>query len=183
MSAAFGAYGKMPSLGDFFRINLPRSFVEPWDAWLQKSLAASQSALGAAWEEAYMSAPIWRFSLPRNVAGAAPMLGVLMVSVDKVGRKFPLTLASPQAADHDEAAQTFEALEDAALMALEDSTTRDSLASALGTIPQPHTALGPSRCLWSSSWQDRACRFESQYLPSAQQALSLFQPQNHFQAS
>lgn len=181
---AFGAYGKMPSLGDFFRIGLPRSFVEPWDAWLQASLAASQKSLGSTWDEHYMSAPIWRFSLPARVAGDAPMIGVLMVSVDKVGRKFPLTLASPQNADHDAAAESFEALEDAALSALEDDTTRESLTQALSQIPQPKPSnTAQSQCLWSADWNGRACRFETQRLPAAVQALTLFNPQNQFSVS
>ena len=36
--STFGAYGKMPSLGDFFRINASRGFVEPWDIWLQTGM-------------------------------------------------------------------------------------------------------------------------------------------------
>jgi type VI secretion system protein ImpM len=35
MAAAFGAFGKMPSLGDFFRFGLPADFVSAWDDWLQ----------------------------------------------------------------------------------------------------------------------------------------------------
>ena len=44
-----------------------------------------------------MMAPIWRFALAPGVAGPLPMLGVMMPSVDRVGRQFPLTLAAPMA--------------------------------------------------------------------------------------
>ncbi len=31
MSVGFGAFGKMPSVGDFFRIGVPPGFVASWD--------------------------------------------------------------------------------------------------------------------------------------------------------
>jgi type VI secretion system protein ImpM len=65
MGAGFGAYGKIPALGDFFRLNLSGDFVEPWDHWLQETLVASRMSLGAEWDGAYNQAPIWRFTLRR----------------------------------------------------------------------------------------------------------------------
>ena len=35
-----GYYGKVPVLGDFVKYNLPRSFIEPWDDWLQQAINA-----------------------------------------------------------------------------------------------------------------------------------------------
>lgn len=92
MIPTFGAFGKMPALGDFFRIRIDAGFVGVWDAWLQDGLAAMRAALGERYDGAYLSAPIWRFALPAGVAGPGPAIGVLMPSLDRVGRHFPLTL-------------------------------------------------------------------------------------------
>ena len=140
MAHRFGAFGKLPALGDFLKMDLPASFVDPWDRWLQEGMLAARGALGDRWQDCYFSAPIWRFNLSPGLAGAAPMTGVMMSSVDRVGRQFPLTLASPQAdgsapiLQHVLSATTFEALENVALDALEDTMTRDALAERLGAI-------------------------------------------------
>jgi len=44
-----GYYGKIPNKGDFITRHLPGSFVEPWDQWLQSSIAASKAQLGEQW--------------------------------------------------------------------------------------------------------------------------------------
>ena len=152
MEAGFGAFGKMPSVGDFFRINMPGGFVRLWDGWLQQVLLAGQSAYGTAFDRSYMSAPIWRFSLPAGLAGPEKLTGVLMPSVDRVGRRFPLTLVAPLATpgpaalDHFTDTKLFEQLEAIALDALEDSMTQDKLSAALGAV-QPHAmrAVAPLR--------------------------------------
>jgi type VI secretion system protein ImpM len=43
----------------------------------------------------YLTFPVWRFLLPVGVLGSTAWTGVLMPSVDRVGRYFPLTLATP----------------------------------------------------------------------------------------
>jgi type VI secretion system protein ImpM len=146
MPGGFGAYGKMPALGDFFRINLARSFVETWDNWLQDRLTGARATLGDRWQGSYLSAPIWRFTLSGGLAGPAPMIGVMMASVDRVGRQFPLTLAGALPADAEVAGahlllvDTFVALEEIALDTLDDTMTRDILAERLagiGPVPAP----------------------------------------------
>ncbi len=88
-----GFYGKLPIVGDFISRRLPASFVRPWDAWLQDALSTSQNKLGAEWLEIYLISPVWRFALSAGVCGNNPCAGILMPSVDNVGRYFPLTLA------------------------------------------------------------------------------------------
>lgn len=88
-----GWYGKVASIGDFASRRLPREFITRWDDWLQEVLTGSRDRLGAAWLDAYLSAPIWRFLLFPGVCGEVCWVGVLMPSVDKVGRYFPLTIA------------------------------------------------------------------------------------------
>lgn len=142
MADGFGAFGKMPSVGDFFRLNMPPGFVSVWDDWLQHALLSGQENSGEDWVEHYMSAPIWRFSLPSGIAGDRGILGILMPSVDRVGRRFPLTFAAGIAQDdparvHFDQTELFENLEDLALDALDDSMTRDDLEERLTGIDLP----------------------------------------------
>ena len=89
-----GIYGKLPSRGDFIGRHLLRSFTDPWDQWLQYSLAESRNRLGDGWLECYLTSPLWRFALSAGVCGPDSRIGILMPSVDKVGRYFPLTLTA-----------------------------------------------------------------------------------------
>jgi type VI secretion system protein ImpM len=97
--ARVGLYGKLPSRGDFIRENLPRDFVEGWDAWWQRGLADTQARGQDEWREAWLEAPVWRFVLPPGCCGASGVLGLWMPSVDRAGRFFPLTFAAVAAAD------------------------------------------------------------------------------------
>lgn len=148
MAPVTGAFGKMPALGDFFRIALPPGFTDPWDAWLQRMMLSARGALGGRWQECYLSAPIWRFTLAAGVSGPWAVQGVLMPSVDRVGREYPLTLAMmrpPLEAAlpvHLAADATFAAMEGLALEALDDGTTRDRLAQALAALAVPPAASG-----------------------------------------
>ena len=143
MARGFGAFGKIPSVGDFFRLNPPPGFVTVWDGWVQRAMLTAQQALGEAWDAHYMSAPIWRFALPPNLAGPQKAMGVLMPSVDRVGRRFPLTLMAalptpgPAPLDHFCETALYERLEDIALAALDDSMTRDRLEETLANVQPP----------------------------------------------
>jgi type VI secretion system protein ImpM len=90
-----GWFGKIPNLGDFASRRLPEVFIRPWDRWLQESLARTRSDLGDAWQQAYMVAPIQRFWVAPGALGSLAWGGLLMPSVDRVGRYFPLTIAQP----------------------------------------------------------------------------------------
>ena len=96
MSESFetGWFGKLPTSGDFVTRRVHPSFIEPWDAWLNAMLAGSRERLGNGWRDAFLSAPTWRFVLAPGVIGADGWLGVIMPSVDSVGRYFPLTVVS-----------------------------------------------------------------------------------------
>ncbi|MGO4126467.1 type VI secretion system-associated protein TagF [Inquilinus sp. YAF38] len=136
-----GIFGKLPWLGDFVTRRLPHSFVEPWDDWLQRGMAATREALGDGWLDSFLTAPVWRFLLPAGSAGPA-MAGVLMPSVDRVGRYFPLTLASPLEADPGPeapllAAGWFDALERTALAALDDTTAPEAWEAAVENLGPP----------------------------------------------
>ncbi len=147
--APFGAYGKIPALGDFFQLSLPRSFVAPWDDWLQETLTRARSALGPRWQDCYLTAPVWRFTLSAGLAGPASVVGVLMPSVDTVGRLFPLTLAAPlggaaPAALHG-AWEGFDRLETLARAMLEEGATKAALAHGLAGVTLPGPVRAPLR--------------------------------------
>lgn len=90
-----GWYGKLPALGDFAQRRLDQDFITGWDAWLQGGIVESQRILGADWLATYLRAPVWRFVLASGVLGARSWSGILLPSVDRVGRYFPLTVCAP----------------------------------------------------------------------------------------
>ena len=90
-----GFYGKLPCRGDFMQRRTPQGFVDVWDAWLQECLHESRRQLGERWLETYLTSPIWRFVLAEGICGESAYAGVMLPSVDRVGRYFPLTLISP----------------------------------------------------------------------------------------
>jgi type VI secretion system protein ImpM len=90
--ATVGFFGKLPSHGDFIERRVGASFRDVWDEWLQRSINDSHQELGGKWLDCYLTSPIWRFFLADGVAGAAAYAGILLPSVDKVGRYFPLTV-------------------------------------------------------------------------------------------
>ncbi len=91
---AVGFYGKLPSHGDFLRRRVSDAFVHAWDGWLQECFAASRATLGERWLEVYLTSPSWRFACEAGVLGSAPVVGLMVPSVDRVGRYFHLTLVA-----------------------------------------------------------------------------------------
>ena len=90
-----GFYGKIPSHRDFIHSNLPRSFIDSWDPWLQNLITHWRSELTGDWVADYLTMSPYRFVLSRGIAGEVNWLGVLVPSRDHVGRLFPLTICIP----------------------------------------------------------------------------------------
>jgi type VI secretion system protein ImpM len=107
-AANAGWFGKLPALGDFASRRLPQDFIDVWDRWLQHSMAASRAALGEQWQESYLTCPIWYFGLFPDVIGPQAWTGLIMPSIDKVGRHFPLTIALPLDAGEETVVSMFE---------------------------------------------------------------------------
>ncbi len=95
MIAAPGVFGKLPAEGDFVRRRVPAAFLGPFENWIEAGLRASRAALGEAWLDAFLTAPVWRFVVSGGVCGPGAAAGLLIPSVDRVGRHYPLTLISP----------------------------------------------------------------------------------------
>jgi type VI secretion system protein ImpM len=91
-----GLYGKLPTHGDFLRRRVADDFVDSWDPWLQRCIAESRAALGERWLELYLTSPVWRFVLSANACGGTAVAGLMVPSIDKVGRYFPLVLVWPK---------------------------------------------------------------------------------------
>ena len=146
LAPRLGFFGKLPARGDFVTRRLTRDFTDPWDAWLQDAIAMSAQQLGADWLETYLTAPIWRFLLSPGICGQGPMLGIMMPSVDRVGRYFPLTLAVTVAdcATPAKAMLTagawFDEVEQLALSALEDDADLDRIDEQAEAIAPPLAA-------------------------------------------
>jgi len=147
--ARLGFYGKLPAKGDFLGRRLPRPFIDAWDAWLQDAIGQSREAMGEAWLEAYLTSPLWRFVLGPGLCGPDPVAGVMMPSVDRVGRYFPLALAItvPEcrtpvglAVGND---AWFARAEELALTTLDESAEFDGFDEAVAAIGAPDVAAAP----------------------------------------
>lgn len=139
-----GFYGKLASRGDFVSRGLAQHFIQPWDAWLSAGLQVSQQQLGQAWLNAYLVSPLWRFVVAPGVCGPQALAGVLMPSIDRVGRYFPLTVAQVIEPGQSLAAlvsapqQWFDHVEALMLATLEpdaDFSAFEDGLSALGCLP------------------------------------------------
>jgi type VI secretion system protein ImpM len=141
-----GFFGKVTSHGDFVGRRLAASFQQGWDGWLQAGMQHSKQALAERWAPTYLSSPIWRFALARGVCGENAWVGLMMPSVDRVGRHFPLTLAAcidgqesllDCASLHDD---WFQDLEELALSSLAEGFSLDDFDTALCNLGPPDNA-------------------------------------------
>lgn len=87
-----GFFGKLPGYGDFIYRDLPNSIIEIWDSWLQLYIKSSQEQIGDNWLDIYLTSPIWRFVLKPGVLDENTWAGIVLPSVDKVGRYFPFSI-------------------------------------------------------------------------------------------
>jgi type VI secretion system protein ImpM len=138
-----GLFGKLTAKRDFIALFAPRPFLDVWEPWMQGSIAASRNQLGAGWQDAFLSAPIWRFWLGPEICGTT-VAGVFMPSLDGVGRYYPLTLfvfADPGTAipppDVDAQNDWFHGAEDYLLTTLNRDTSFEQITAALDTHPAP----------------------------------------------
>ena len=153
---ATGFFGKIPSRGDFVTRGLSSSLVDAWGNWVAQALGASRALLGTRWDEAWMVAPVWRFALPGGLCGPAPVLGLMMPSVDRVGRLYPLMIAAELVGlagtpDPGDGASFLDAAEDAGRDALADALEPDALWARIQAVEPALSCQVTGRALW---WTD-----------------------------
>lgn len=154
-----GWYGKLPALGDFATRRLPPLFVEPWDRWLANGLAAWRDS-DERWLDAFLAAPVWRFALGAGLpfSQSPGYAGVLMPSVDRVGRYFPLTVVRIRGAREATAPGAWlRALESCAVAAMQEDWDAERFDAELGRLGDDDAPDGPAwpdkgRALW---WCER----------------------------
>ena len=146
---AHGLYGKLPAKRDFIAVNLPQGFLTRWEPWLQGNLSAAMLAFGARWKETFFLAPLWRFWIGKDVLGI-PIMGVLMPSMDGVGRQFPLTLLSPAPDGQiypsllsEPQVDWFDEAENLLLSTLDDGVPFEGTLAALEALTLPVSTLIP----------------------------------------
>lgn len=164
-----GFYGKLPARGDFVRSGLPRDFTDPWDAWLAGVIAGSRARMNEAWLPAFLESPVWRFRLPPGLCGQSAALGLVLPSVDRAGRYFPLTFAALSPAAIDDAAW-LDRCEAAGFAALEQDAGPERIAAMIGVPEARGAADAPARhSLWWTDGGPRvpAARFTILGLPDA----------------
>ena len=147
---ATGFYGKLPAQGDFVVRRLASGFVQQWDAWLQACLAHSRNALGAAWEQLYRNAPVWRFLLAPGTCGNSAWAGLMQPSIDRVGRYFPLTVVVELPSDLEVldtmalAEHWYDAVEGVTELAFGTEVSLEELDARLAATVFPAAAIVPS---------------------------------------
>jgi type VI secretion system protein ImpM len=135
-TGAPGWYGKLPSLGDFAHRRLSARFIARWDEWLLTCLAATLAEAQDS-AQAMPIAPV-RFWLAPQLCDGQAMCGILVASLDRVGRRFPLTIATAtdrtppdDVGDH----PWFEQTESTVLNAIDLRMTVDDFEAALAGLP------------------------------------------------
>ena len=146
-----------------------------WDAWLGRFTAAVRDEAGESWPECWLTAPLWHFALGAELAPAPGAAGVLIASVDRVGRMFPFCIIGPSVGIPDQV--WYDAAEALVLEALDDGFDPSVLDAALVQLgaPTPGEALSSSRSFWRSRGSDRVdpTSFQLTGLPDRQQSVAM----------
>lgn len=87
-----GYFGKVPSHGDFVTSGLSRPFQLALDRWIDKGMQMLRNSED--WEQRFHAMRTWRFVVKAPIWGDAIVVGILTPSRDRVGRSFPLIVAS-----------------------------------------------------------------------------------------
>jgi type VI secretion system protein ImpM len=138
-----GFFGKVRHHGDFVTRRLPLPMRLVLDDWLQHVLVRSRLDLGADWLPLWLNSPLWRFAIGSDVCGPQAWTGVMMPSLDRVDRCFPLVIAFELAAVPalpaclGTGSAWFAALEDLALSTLEPDFAIEAFDAALLALQGP----------------------------------------------
>ncbi|AYG63699.1 type VI secretion system-associated protein TagF [Rhizobium jaguaris] len=167
---AQGYFGKVPSVGDFVFRALPVRMTEIWASQMQRWLAAARPVGGASFQKSFLTSPVWRFALARDVVSPEGWVGLFAGSIDRVGREFPFTVMI--SVDLDPAARQptatidafFDGLEARMLAFMEGQASREELvagidvcAEALRAALEQFPAQGDRELLLPRDGEDMLC--------------------------
>jgi type VI secretion system protein ImpM len=156
-------YGKIPTLGDFIHRGLSQRQIDVWDEWLQDCMVQSRHRLGEGWLDYYLEAPVWYFALGSGNLDQQSWIGVMIPSVDRVGRYFPFAVMRPFTGGTPldamrRARDWFSEAEALALDCLEEGFDAGDLESRLGALPVEHSGAAPPCPAAAASEPDGAGR-------------------------
>jgi type VI secretion system ImpM family protein len=91
------AFGKVPAMGDFVRVNMGSEPPLELERWVTRSMELGAAALSPHWDALGASRSALAFLRRGSGSGRRriAMVGVAFPSRDAVGRRFPLVLCSP----------------------------------------------------------------------------------------
>ena len=151
-----GIYGKLPAHPDFISDSIHSEVSNELYEWGQTCLYHSQQELlEPDWLSAYLVSPIWRMCVPPTTKRKHAWIGIMVPSVDAVGRYFPLFLIFEIDPKHlcvewlfKEASTLFSILEKASLQALQKrqslTEVKQGLAEALSEFDLGETLQVPT---------------------------------------
>lgn len=190
-AARCGWTGKLPSSGDFLSRRVEPAFAVPWEQWLLAMLAGSRERLRERWQESFLSAPAWRFVLAPGVVSPGAWCGVMVPSVDSVGRYYPLTLVGALPATPFDPEQAMKAMghwfamaEMLATEALSPTIDIGAFDDSIAALPLPNfpidraasfAARSKSSSAWSSETSEVATgmSFSAEGLPTVEQYCTM----------
>ena len=142
-----GFFGKLPTAGDFVARGLPHPFCRAWDGWITRHVAQRLRDAGPPGG--------LRFRL---CSGGRMAAGVVLPSQDRVGRRFPLTMAL--VGERMPAPGALDPWCDAAMALATHALAADDLAEAIKALAQPDMTaapVGPAMQLWTLGAPPIAC--------------------------
>ena len=144
-------FGKIPAHGDFISRGLDHATHTLLDDWLSVEVARARERF-ADFDARYVQAPPWYF-VDQDGAGAWSG-GALCLSVDKVGRRFPVIVAAP-AIGADTAHKVALAALELVFTTFSEGWDADQLALALGSIvADSGSGPVPTQSVWAIEADD-----------------------------
>ena len=144
-------FGKIPAHGDFISRGLDHATHTLLDDWLSAGVASARERF-ADFDARYVQAPPWHF-IDQDAAGAWSG-GALCLSVDKVGRRFPILVGAPSSSA-DTAREVALATLELVFATFSEGWDADQLALALGSIVADRgTGPLPTQSVWAIEADD-----------------------------
>jgi type VI secretion system protein ImpM len=146
-SLAPGFFGKLPSRGDFLARRVPPVIASAWEDWLATLVIQARAGLRDDWPDAWLTAPLWHFVLGTKLLPPHGGAGIVVASVDRVGRMFPFSIiGAADAPEGDGASRRWACRAETLLLdALDDSFDPSQLDDALLRLGPPPACIGGDR--------------------------------------